>query len=92
MDDKRPLIPRNIIDIKSNMYYDESNHAWNIIRLKSEIVKEFPQLKEKRSKFSYQLIYYRTIEELEKAIRELKKQKDVPLPVLLFMYKEKTIF
>lgn len=87
--ERRTLIPRNAIDTIGNIYYDEKAGAWSIIRIKADLVKEFPQLKEKRSKFSYQLIYYRNIEQLEKAIRELKKQKDVPLPVMMFLYKDR---
>jgi hypothetical protein len=86
--EKRTLTPRNVVDVQGNLYYDEKSRAWSIIRLKSELVKEFPQLKEKRSKFSYQLAYYRTIEELEKTIKELKRKKEEVLPVLMFLYKE----
>ena len=87
--ERRTLIPRNVIDTIGSIYYDEKTGTWSIIRIKSDLVKEFPQLKEKRSKFSYQMTYYRTIEELERAIRELKKQKDIPLPVMMFLYKER---
>lgn len=38
------------------MTYGESNQAWNTIKLKSEFLNEFKQLKEKRSKFSYEII------------------------------------
>lgn len=87
--EKRTLIPRNTIDTIGSVYYDEKSGTWSIIRIKSDLVKEFPQLREKRSKFSYQLTYHRTIEELEKAIKELKKQKEPSLPVMMFLYKEK---
>lgn len=33
--------------------------------------------------------YYRNYEELEKAIKNIKKNKDIPLPLLVFFYKEK---
>ena len=71
------------------MYYDEKSQAWGLIRLKSEIVREFPQLSEKRSKFSYELKYYRKIEEFEKLVKDLKKKKVEALPVLVWMFKEK---
>ncbi len=87
--ERRTLIPRNAIDTLGSIYYDEKSGTWSIIRIKADLVKEFPQLKEKRSKFSYQLTYYRNIEELEKAIKELKKQKDTPLPVMMWLYKER---
>jgi hypothetical protein len=49
---------------------------------------EFPQLKEKRSKFSYELIYYRDSKEFEKAVREMMKGGDGVMPLLLWLYKE----
>ena len=86
--EKKTLVPRKVIDSNGSMYYDEKSQAWGIIRLKSELIKEFPQLKEKRSKFSYQIEYYRTIEEFEKFVKELKKKDGETLPVLMFLYKE----
>jgi len=49
---KRTLIPRTLIDIEGKLIYNEGFQAWNTIRLKKEIFSEFPELKEKRSKFS----------------------------------------
>ena len=43
---------------------------------KPEIVKEFRQLKEKRSRFSYELLFYRDYEEFEKAVKEIVKKKE----------------
>ncbi len=86
MENKKPLIPRKVVNSNGMIYYDDKAGAWGIIRLKSEVIKEFYQLQEKLSKFSYKLEYYRTYEELENAIKELKKTND--LPVLLRFYKE----
>jgi len=88
MIDKKPLIPRNIIDIQGKMIYCERDHSWNLIRLKKEILNEFYQLKEMRAKFSYHMLYYRTYEELEKTVKELKKKDNIPLPFLMFFYKD----
>ena len=85
---KKPLTPRSIIKVEGKLSYSESSQAWSIIRFKSELVKEFPQLKEKRSNFTYKLVYYRNIEELEKAIKKLKKDKDGVLPLTMFLCKE----
>jgi len=46
----------------------------------------FSQLKEKRSKFSYKMTYFRNKKELEGAVEELKK--DGELPILVWLYKE----
>jgi len=84
--EKRSLIPRTVIDIDGKLIYNESFQAWNTIRLKKEIFSEFPQLKEKRSKFSYNMKYFRTFEELLNAIKKMKNE-DV-MPILMFLYKE----
>ena len=85
---KNPLTPRTKINSEGKIAYSESFQAWNIIRLKKELFNEFPQLKEKRSKFSYELIYHRSEKELEKAIKKLFKGNSDIVPMLLFLYKD----
>ncbi len=85
--EKRPLDPRKIINVKGKIHYNESKQAWNTIKLKTEFLKEFQQLKEKRSKFSYELMFCRTVEELNKALKELSKKGEI-MPMLMFLYKE----
>lgn len=87
MNEKSQLSPRKCINIDGKILYSESNQAWNLIKLKKEFLNEFYQLKEKRSKFSYNMIYYRSYEELEKAIKDLKS-KDSIIPFLMFLYKD----
>jgi len=79
--------PRTIINIKGKVDYSESGQAWNKIKLKTEFLNEFHQLKEKRSKFSYEMVFGRTEEEM---IGLLKKaiSKGKMLPVLMFLYRE----
>lgn len=81
---------RNAIEIKGKLTYTESIGAWNSIRFKKELINEFPQLKEKRSIFGYKLLFYQEYNELEKAIRELKKNNGA-LPILMWLVKEKNI-
>lgn len=81
------IIPRTIIRTKGKMYYKEDNQAWCMLRLRKEILDEFSQLKEKYSKFSYDAIYCRTYEELEKALKELKKTGQ-PLPLLVWLMRD----
>jgi len=88
MEDKKALIPRNHVNISGKIIYSEGDQAWNLIRLKKEILGEFYQLKEKRSKFSYNMSYYRTYEELEKAIKDMKKSQ--ALPVLVYFYQDES--
>ena len=67
-EEKQALTPRKIIEIEGKVHYSESFQAWNTLMLKKELFSEFPQLKEKRSKFSYKLAYCRDSKELEKEI------------------------
>jgi hypothetical protein len=83
---KKPLTPKRIIDIDGKLAYAEGFQSWNTLRLKREIVDEFPQLKEKRSAFSYRLMFFRTHEELLNAIKKLKNEE--VMPMILWMYKE----
>ena len=84
--EKKPLTPRTKIESEGKVAYSESFQAWNTIHLKKELFEEFPQLKEKRSKFSYQLTFCRTHEELLNKIRGLKQSQIMPL--LMWIYKE----
>ncbi len=65
-----------------------SSQAWNVIKLKKELFDEFPELKEKRSSFSYSLKFFRSEEELEKAYKKFKKTKDKAMPMILVLYKD----
>lgn len=83
---KKILTPRNTISSEGKIAYSEGFQAWNTIRLKKELFSEFPELKEKRSKFCYELVYHRTLLELEKAIKKMKESG--VLPILMFLSKE----
>ena len=84
---KNPLTPRKIISINGKIHYSESNQAWNLLKLKSEFLREFPQLKEKRSKFSYEFVFIREDKELSKMIKEsIENKKSVP--ILMFIYQD----
>ncbi len=62
--------------------------AWNTLKLKKELFAEFPQLMEKRSKFSYELEYYR---DPEKFLAKVKKmiESGKALPLLIWLFKDK---
>lgn len=88
--EKQILQPtRDTLKIKGKIYYRDHDQAWNTIKLKKEIVNEFPILKEKRASFSYHMILYRTHDELEKVVKKMKREK-LPLPLLVFLEKEKS--
>ncbi len=78
---------RKTLEIKGKIVYREADQCWNMLKLKKELISEFPQLKEKRSGFSYQMLFYRTYEEFEKLIKKMKRER-LPLPILLYLVKE----
>ena len=85
----KPLRPsRENIVAKGRISYRESSQAWSLIQVKKEILQEFPQLREKRSKFAYKMILYKGFKELGKSIREMEKRGD-SVPLLLFFGREK---
>ena len=86
--EKKKLTPRKVVDSEGKIAYSESAQAWNVIKLKKELFDEFPELKEKRSNFSYKLKCFRDEEELEKVYQEFKKTKHKILPLILFLYKD----
>ena len=84
--ERKALTPKKIIDIDGKLAYAEGFQSWNLIRLKKEIVDEFPQLREKRSIFSYKMVFCRNYGELLDYIKKLKN--DAVMPMLMWMYKE----
>ncbi len=84
---KKPLEPRKTIDIDGKVAYSEGFQAWNTIQLKKELFSEFPQLKEKRSKFSYRIMLSR---DHDSFMDIAKSQKDEnAMPIMLWIYKDK---
>ena len=81
------LTPRKIIKVKGKIHYSEGNQAWNKIKLKSEFLNEFQQLKEKRSTFSYEFVFGRNEKEILEAVKESVKD-DGLIPVLMFLYRD----
>ena len=82
---KRTLIPRNKIESEGKVHYSEGFQAWNTIKIKKELFSEFPELKEKRSHFSYKLIFCRSYKELLEKIKNLKQSS--VMPILMWLYK-----
>ena len=72
------------IELSGDISYGESQRAWNLIRLKKEIINEFPQLKKRRESFGYNLILHRSYKELKKAINKMEEQ-GLPVPLMMFI-------
>lgn len=77
----------NPLTINGKILYNEGAQAWNIIRLKKEILHQFPELKEKRGSFIYKMIIPRTKEELEEHFKELIESGEL-IPIFLFFGKD----
>ena len=79
------LSPHNrIFRIGGRLFYSEGDQSWNTIRMKKELLQQFPQLKEKSSSFSYVMMVPRSQEEMKKLMDEKKES----LPILLFFHKD----
>jgi hypothetical protein len=83
---RKTLAPRNKIESEGKVHYSEGFQTWNTIKIKKELFSEFPELREKRSHFTYQLTFCRSYEELTEMIKSLKKEQVMPL--LMWIYKE----
>lgn len=75
-----------VLKIKGRLFYSESARAWNIIRLKRELLREFSQLKEKTGTFGYKMLFFRSYKEIKDKIKKLE-EKEEALPILMFFYK-----
>lgn len=70
--------------IDGKVFYNESDQSWSIIKLKRDVLKKFPQLKEKQAHINYKMIIHRTHEDAKKAIINIKEGM---IPILLFFEK-----
>lgn len=81
------LSPTNeVLKVKGKLSYSESAQAWNTIKIKKEVLLFFPQLKEKRSMFSYMMLVPRSHDEIKEKLAELEEDDD-KVPILLFFEK-----
>jgi len=78
---------KNILDVKGKIAYTMSSRSWNMIRLKKEMLDEFPQLRDKRLKASYRMVFYRNPVELFLAVEKIMDNKE-ELPILLYFEQE----
>jgi len=77
------LQPKDTIQINGKLSYKESLGSWNVIQLQKEIIDLFPQLREKRSSFGYNMYYSRSFKESRKIMDELEKKEIIPIFLLL---------
>jgi hypothetical protein len=73
--------------VKGKMAYSMSSRSWNTIRLKKEIIDEYPQLRNRRFKAKYRMTFYRDPVELFLAVEKIMDNK-AELPILLYFEQE----
>ncbi len=73
-----------IVEVRGKLFYSEGDQSWNLIRLRREVLHEFPQLKEKSSTFGYTMLIPKTKGEIEEALTKFEK---TAVPILLFFNK-----
>lgn len=87
--DPRILSPKkDTVKVEGKLFYNEGDQAWNMLRLKKEILAEFPNLKEKQSKFGYMMLMNQNFEELQEELNKLSKQQGA-VPILLYLVQGK---
>lgn len=77
---------KETLSLQGKLFYRESLRAWNTLRLNKTLINEFPMLRERRAKFGYKLVLYRTFTELEKAVRRMRSENEA-IPLLMFLQK-----
>ena len=78
---------RESINVFGRLSYSEGDKSWNLIRLKKDVLREYPQLKERMGSFSYMMVIPRTLEDVKKKLVEIEKY-GMGMPILLFFCKE----
>ena len=73
------------VKVEGKLHYSEGAQSWNLIRLRKEVIHEFPELKEKSSKFSYRMIIPKT----QEGFKEILQSEKEVMPILLFLSKNK---
>jgi hypothetical protein len=79
---------RETLRIKGKLSYCESDQAWNLLRLKKEILHEFPHLKNKQGDFIYLMKLHHSYDDLREELDVLQTESPV-VPIILFIGKEK---
>jgi len=72
---------RETVIINGKLFYSESESCWNKIRLKRDILTEYPQLKSKTGNYGYTMILPKNTEDFKKATEGVNEGS---IPILLF--------
>jgi len=74
---------KEVLDINGSVSYSMSSRAWNTLRIKKELLEEFPLLRERREKIDYKMVLYRDPVDLFLAAEKIMDAEDA-LPILLY--------
>jgi hypothetical protein len=81
---KKSLRARKVVDIDGSILYNERAQSWNNIKLRKEIINEFPELSRKRSKFSYNMKLCRNIDEFKEISEEINNGTTIPICIWIY--------
>ena len=78
------------LEVIGKLSYSEVQRAWNTIRFKKDLLREFPQLSERRNKFGYKMTLHRNFKELKKAIFKMEKDQ-IAVPLVVWLIKRESV-
>lgn len=81
---------REAIQVKGKLTYNEGDRAFTNLKIKKEVLQEFPHLKERGEEFDfvYLMKLHRSFKELKKEIGDMEKET-AAIPIVLFLGKER---
>jgi len=70
--------------VRGKVSYEYSSRASSLIRLKRDFIAKFPQLKQKMTNISYEMLLHPDFQKLIEDINQMES-KGEPVPILLFL-------
>ena len=70
--------------ITGKLSYHDASHAWCVLRIKKELLKEFPALRNRSLKFTYKITLFTSFRKVEEHLQKLKERGDIP-PMLFWL-------
>ena len=72
--------------ITGKLSYHDASHSWCVLRIKKELLNEFPDLRDRSSKFTYKITLLSSFEGVEDHVRRIKERGGTP-PMLFWFEK-----
>ena len=76
------------LEITGKLSYSEGDQAWTNLRLKKDILRKFPYLKDKQGSFMYCMKVYESHKDLKKELEQMEK-KSGAVPMIFMIGKER---